>query len=1282
LQKTITRKRTRTEIYSDRKSARLKNRPEVTYPADLPICSRKDDIVQAIVRHPVVIITGETGSGKTTQLPKMCLEAGRGMSGIIGCTQPRRVAAVTVAERIAEELGQTVGQAVGYKIRFEDRSGPSPFIRLMTDGILLMESQRDPLLRAYDTIIVDEAHERNLNIDFLLGYLKTLLQRRRDLKIVITSATIDTEKFSSAFGGAPVVEVTGRVYPVEVLYRPIEPEDEDSEDLSPVDAAVRAVDELRTGQYHRGDILIFMPTEQDIRDTCELLEGRSYDNLVVLPLFARLSWSEQRRVFSPANARKIVVATNIAETSLTIPGIRYVIDSGTARISRYNPRTRTISLAVQAISRSSADQRKGRCGRVQNGVCIRLYSEEDYLRRPLYTVPEILRSNLAEVILRMLKLGLGHPSSFPFIDAPNLKSIRDGFDVLKELGAVTIEKKRKGDNTEDEGFGVGLTEKGRRMARMPMDPRISRILLEAKKEGCLKEATIIASGLCVQDPRERPADDEGRADLAHRRFVDPASDFLTLLRIWQAYENNLERLKSSTKMRKFCRTHYLSWRRMREWKEIYEQVRTILKEGGEEKGENEIDVESGQKDLYAALHRSILSGYLSGIACRREKNFYAATRGREVMLYPGSGLFHHGGDWIVAAEMVETSRLFARTAANIDSSWIEQIAGELCTSTYSEPHWEKRREEVVAFEQVSLFGLVIVPRRRVSYAAVDPEESNRIFIRSALVDGELKTLPPFLHANCQLIAEVMQMEDKIRRRNLLQDDAVLESFYASRLPGVCDMRTLKSRIRDQGGDAFLRMSLADVLSQVPDEDELSLYPDQVDVEGRKYRCVYRFDPGREDDGVTIQIPDALLPGIPPGSADWMIPGMLKNRVLALLRGLPKEYRKKLHPLGPTADSLIRNLTEPSGPLIPELAGLIRTTLSLDIPAAAWSKSEVPDYLRVRFAVLDGKNHEKASGRDLAVLQQSVNAGKDSKALERTRRIWEKTGFTAWNFGDLPDSVEVSHDGSPAGLAWPALTPAEGCVDLCLYKTRKEAAMVHPKGVAALYSIYFSRELKDLRKALQLPKPLKSWAEDFGGARKVESLFLDKVKKDLFELEIRKEGEFLDHARKIREKLLMYGQDLIKAVEPLLKAYSETAADLRQLELSVRGNREGQAFLKQLRCELEELLPGDFLLRWEEKRLKHIPRYLKALKIRADRGFLNREKDRRREEELQPFIHRLKEALDGLSEHASDKKRQALDDFSQMVEEYKVSLFAQELKTAFPVSARRLEEKLNEIDRMF
>ncbi|MGE5840197.1 MAG: ATP-dependent RNA helicase HrpA, partial [Deltaproteobacteria bacterium] len=713
---------------AEERKLRLNNRPRVSFPESLPITAKREKIVRLIRENQVVIVSGETGCGKSTQIPKMCLEAGRGTAGRIGCTQPRRIAAITIAHRIAEELGEEIGRSVGYKIRFREKAGKQAFIKIMTDGMLLAETQGDPQLYEYDTLIIDEAHERTLNIDFILGMLRTLLPRRPELKVIITSATLDTEKFSAAFGNAPVVTVEGRTYPVEVEYLPIDADLEEAGDLTYVDMAVKAVDGLRENKRY-GDVLVFMPTEEDILETCERLEGRRYPGTTVLPLFARLPASEQGRVYSVSGS-KIVVATNVAETSLTIPGIRYVIDTGLARISRYLPRTRTTSLPISPISQSSADQRKGRCGRVQHGVCIRLYSEEDYASRPLFTPPEIQRSNLAEVILRMLALRLGHPSEFPFLDPPGERSIKDGFDLLTELGAVIRE-----------GEQPVLTAKGKLMARMPLDPRISRMMIEASQEGGLGEVAVIAAALSIQDPRERPVEKAQQADQAHGPFKDPDSDFLTLLNIWNRYHREWESLKTQNKMRKFCKQHFLSYPRMREWVYTHEQITGILKE-------QKIIVQEGSQELrYGRIHRCVLSGFLSNIALKKEKNMFQAARGREVMIFPGSTLFNKSPAWIVAAEMVKTSRLFARTVAKIEPEWIQPLAGDLCKSTTFEPHWDMNRGEVRAFEQVSLYGLVIVPRRPVSYGPIAPEEAHRIFVQQALVEGDVGEPLPFLSHN-------------------------------------------------------------------------------------------------------------------------------------------------------------------------------------------------------------------------------------------------------------------------------------------------------------------------------------------------------------------------------------------------------------------------------------------------------------------------------------------------------------------------------------------------------
>ncbi len=822
-----------------KKERRRNSLPRVSIPEALPIAARRADIVDAIRKNPVVIITGETGSGKTTQIPKMCLEAGRGVDGKIGCTQPRRVAAITVSQRIAEEMGEDPGRSVGYKIRFEDRTSADVFIKIMTDGILLMEAQADPFLNGYDTIIVDEAHERSLNIDFVLGMLKNLLRKRRDLKVVITSATIDTEKFSAAFGGAPILEVSGRMYPVDIRYEPLDEGMEEREEITHVEAAVRAVDGI-IDAGEGGDILVFMPTEQDIRESCDLLEGREHRGVKILPMYARLSSQDQRRVFFPMRERKIVVATNVAETSITIPGIRFVIDTGLARISYYNPRTRTSSLPVRPVSRSSADQRAGRCGRVEHGVCIRLYSREDYENRALYTAPEILRSNLAEVILRMLTLRIDDPAAFPFVDPPAPKSFRAGYDILEELGAIERE------NGEDGAARYRLTARGRRMARLPLDPRISRMILEAETEGCLGEILVIAAALSTQDPRERPSGKEKEADGAQALFVNPSSDFLTLINIWERFHENGPSAKSPGRLRKYCRDHFLSFRRMREWRDVHGQIREIVEEQAPPPGEKHpAKKQAGDPQAwYGRIHRSVLSGYLSNIAVKKEKNTYGATGGRQVVIFPGSGLYNRGGDWIVAAEIVETTQLFARTAANIDREWLEALGGSLCRSIYLNPRWDRKRGEVTALERVSLYGLVIVEGRRVSYGRIDPQEATQIFIREALVPAEMERPLPFLAHNRDLIERVRDMENRLRRRTFLTTDDVLAAFYEERLQDIYDVRTLQRMVRDRGSDSFLRMTEEDVLRQAPDPAELSLYPDTVAAGRLALPLSYRFRPGR------------------------------------------------------------------------------------------------------------------------------------------------------------------------------------------------------------------------------------------------------------------------------------------------------------------------------------------------------------------------------------------------------------------------------------------------------
>ena len=1242
-----------------KRDARCGHLPEVTYPASLPITEKKDEIVTAIRDNQVIVITGETGSGKTTQIPKMCLEAGRGVDGLVGCTQPRRIAAITVAQRIAYELKEPMGRSVGYKIRFQDVTNRDIHIKVMTDGVLLMETQSDRFLNAYDTLIIDEAHERSTNIDFLLGTLKNLLARRADLKVIITSATIDPQTFSKAFDGAPIIEVSGRMYPVEVRWRPAG--QTENEEASYIEAAVEAVGELeREGP---GDVLVFMPTQQDIVDTCDILRGRSRTDTTVLPLFGRLSSSQQQRVFARTHARKIVVATNVAETSITIPGIRYVVDTGLARISEYSPGTRTSRLPIKAISKSSAIQRSGRCGRVQDGICVRLYAEDDYESRPFFTPPEILRSNLAEVILRMIALKIGDIASFPFIDPPSPPAVRDGFALLRELGAI-----------DSEGKKTILTQRGREMARLPLDPRIARMILDAGKEGCMEEVIVIAAALSVQDPRDRPLEKEQAADQAHKPFINPASDFITLLNIWNRYHEVLKKEKTQNRMRRFCKDHFLSYRRMREWRDVRDQIGDILKEAGYEKGTHRLQGEA----LYAGIHKAILGGYLSSIGIRKEKNIYRMAKGKEAMLFPGSGLFNRGGDWIVSAELVETSRLFARMSAVIQPEWLEEVAGDLCRRAYLEPHWEKNRGEVVAIEQVTLHGLIIIPGRPVSYGRIDPAQATKVFIRSALVDGEVRNPPPFLVHNLALMDEVAGMEDKIRRRDVLVSEDVLTEFYEERIGVAYNIQTLKKLIKDKGGDDFLRMTREEIMASCP-EEEIAQYPDEITVGTRALSCSYRFAPGAEDDGVTIRIPSGTAAQLPLETADRKIPALLKEKVTYLLKGLPKEYRRKLIPIPQTADTILQCMKHDDAvPLVTSLAGMIHEKFNVSIPASAWPADSLPDYLKMRFAIVNEKGEEMRSARDIAELRGELSPAGDPAALKKAKKRWEREGITAWDFGDLPEAIDLEGGGS----AYPALERGgEGSVAIRLFSDLERAAAAHREGVAALYELSFKKEIAFLKKSLALPQDLHEATRVCGGVKHIEQALYRKVMRLLFGRDIRKREAFDDYAKTGRQVLFPRAQELLRGIIPVIRAGGNADRTLRRLEFGNRSNRAAQDFIVALRTDLRCLLPEDFVELYDDERLKDVPRYLQALEIRAERGITHLDKDAAKAAKVGPFMGKLEE-MSGQVPSPSIERQQALEEYRWLVEEYKISVFAPEMKTARPVSPKRLQEKIWEIERMF
>jgi ATP-dependent helicase HrpA len=1231
--------------------------------------------MESILKNQVTIISGETGSGKTTQIPKFCLAAGRGIYGKIGCTQPRRMAAITVAARIAEELGEEPGKSVGYKIRFTDKTHKDAYIKIMTDGILLAEAHVNPSLSGYDTIIVDEAHERSLNIDFILGILKTLLKKRKHLKLIITSATIDTGKFSKAFGNAPVIEVSGRMFPVEVKYLDPAPETEESEEQTHVDLAAEAADRLMKETFS-GDILIFMPTEQDIRETAEILEGKKYRSAEIMPVFARLPASEQSRVFIRLPKRKIIIATNIAETSVTIPGIKYVIDTGLARIPHYATRSRSTAMPVVRISKSSADQRKGRCGRVENGICLRLYSREDYESRQVYTLPEILRSNLAEVILRMISLDLGDVSAFPFIDPPLMKNIKDGYDILLELGAI--------ERGKDGGRDFTLTQKGRIMASLPVDPRISRMLIEARERGCLEEMTVIAAALSCRDPRERPADKAAEADRIHKDFMDAQSDFVTLLNIWKGFSDAQKGARVTAGIRKFCKAGFLSFRKMKEWRDIYIQLKEMLDDFNMTDGNKAAEEKDARRifsPLYEAVHKSILCGFLSNIAVKKEKNLFSGTRDKSVSIFPGSGLFKNSGTWIVAAEMIETSRLYARTAANIESSWIEEAGKNLCRYSYHDPHWERSRGEVVALEQASLYGLVIVSGRPSSYGKVNPEEASGIFIRRALVEGDVRVPFPFMDYNNNLKEEAIGFENKMRRRDIFTGDDVLFDFYRKKLPYIYDVRTLSRYIKDKGGDRFLRMKKEDFLRYAPDGEELSLYPDSIMLGERPFECLYRFDPGKPEDGVTVKIPSAYAETVPPEATEWLVPGLLKEKITALIRGLPKEYRKKLLPVSGTAEKVAVYMPRGKTSLKTALSQFIRKNFGVDIPASAWPDENLPEHLKMRIFVTDPEGKELCSGRDKMILTKDYSGKADKSFIEKARRRYEIKEITAWDFPDIPESILIRTDDGKERICFPGLSNDEGRVSLRVFESEKEALQSHAEGTIALFMKVREKDLKHAKKQLALPGELHEYTSFMGGVKKFDKVFFESVVSELFDGLIRDKKTFESSSLHVLENLFSLGREGIRTIAPLLKSFHETMTNLHDLKKKTTRSMELSGFLEKLEKETSRLVPVNFMRLYDKDRLSHIPRYLHAVTIRAQRGIIEPEKEKAKSGELEKHAVSLDDLLKSLNPLVSEEKKKAVEEYFWMIEEYKVSLFAQELKTSVPVSAKRLEKKLKEIERM-
>lgn len=1325
--KTLSRLKRRFDTSHQRYQRRLQNIPNVTFPRELPISVKRKEIIESVKNNQVTIITGETGSGKTTQIPKMCLAAGLGLRGMIGLTQPRRIAAVSIAQRIASELGEECGQSVGYKIRFEEKSSAEPLIKVMTDGILLAETVKDRDLLAYDTLIVDEAHERSLNIDFILGYLRTLLARRKDLKVIITSATIDTAKFSEAFNNAPVIKVSGRMYPVEVRYRPVDPDKEEKGETTYVDEAVTCVEALQRERRYE-DILIFMPTEQDIRETCGLLAKKCSG--LVLPLYARLSGAQQRLIFAPADQQKIIVATNIAETSLTIPGIKYVIDAGLARILEYNPRSQTTGLPIKPISASSAEQRKGRCGRVQNGICIRLYSQEEFSQKTLYTSPEIMRSNLAGVILRMLELNLGAVTSFPFIDTPQPKNIRDGLDILRDLGALT-----KYDSAEETNL-YKLTDTGWKMAEFPLDPRASRMLIEAQQENCVNEIAIIAAALSIQDPRERPYEKADEASKAHAQFAHPESDFLTYLNIWNRYHGSLESLTSQSKQRKFCRDHFLSYKRMIEWRDIYHQILDIIDGKSKTKNRKHRKIEINQ-DIADRIHRCILSGYLSNIARKKEKNFYTAANSREVMIFPGSGLFNRAGQWIVAGEISLTSRIFARNVGNIKSEWLEKLGGDNCRYTYAAAHWEKNRGQVVALEKVTLFGLTIVESRPVAYERINAEEAKSIFIREALVTGEVARRIPFLEHNLSLYEHVKTMEEKLRRRGIVADEETIANLYEQRLPVLSDIRSLQKLIKEKGSDDFLRFREEDLIVREPDEEEIAQYPDQIKIGDAAFNCRYNFEPGKNDDGVTVKVPLGFISKAATENIDRHLPSLLKEKAVHLLKSLPKSIRLKLPPPAKIVELLVEDKSNLDKPLPQALSQLLLHQYKVKISRDDWATEKLPDYLNIRYSVIDEKGKEIQESRDINQLQKELADTVNTSAMDKIRGDWEKDGVTDWDFGDLPQQIPLRGTHGLIGYTYLALNVVDGSINLRLFSDEKQSAFHHLRGVAALYEIHFADLLKQLKKNVALPPSLKAMAANIGNPKQLEHSIINRVKKDLFCKPWRNREEFLDYANSIKLKILPYGQQVLTAIEPVLKAFDDACTCVQKLKKKSTGNNPVLKLLNNIQTELHMLVPVDFPDLYTFDRMKELPRYCRALALRAERGSLNLTAAEKKLQEVFIYTSQLKQmlsdtflpsldghgalqgregrntllpSLDGRgrgrvdnnrSTHVQqcigfkeinnfkeditidcpEEKKAMIEELFWMIEEYKVSLFAQELKTPYPVSPKKLNQLIEEIEKL-
>ncbi|MER7665275.1 MULTISPECIES: ATP-dependent RNA helicase HrpA [unclassified Streptomyces] len=1250
-----------------RTARRAERMPAITYPEQLPVSQKRDEILEAIRDHQVVIVAGETGSGKTTQIPKICMELGRGVRGMIGHTQPRRIAARTVAERVAEELNTPLGEAVGWKVRFTDQVSGNTFVKLMTDGILLAEIQTDRELRAYDTIIIDEAHERSLNIDFLLGYLAQLLPKRPDLKVVITSATIDPERFSRHFGDAPIVEVSGRTYPVEVRYRPLLEEEGDDSDRDQITAITDAVEELQ-GEG-KGDILVFLSGEREIRDTADALNKKQYRFTEVLPLYARLSHAEQHRVFQPHTGRRIVLATNVAETSLTVPGIKYVIDPGTARISRYSHRTKVQRLPIEAVSQASANQRKGRCGRTSDGICIRLYSEDDFASRPEFTDAEILRTNLASVILQMTAAGLGDIEKFPFIDPPDHRNIRDGVQLLQELGAFDPAQKDPKKK---------LTQLGRKLSQLPVDPRLARMVVEAEKNGCVREVMVIAAALSIQDPRERPAEKQTQADQQHARFKDETSDFLAFLNLWR-YVREQQKERGSSSFRRMCKQEYLNFLRIREWQDIYAQLRQVTKSMGIEVNEDDAPETS--------VHISLLAGLLShvGLKDTDNKNEYLGARGAKFAVFPGSALFKKPPRFVMSAELVETSRLWARVNAKVEPEWIEPLAQHLLKRTYSEPHWEKDQAAVMAFEKVTLYGVPIVAQRKVNYGRIDPETSRDLFIRNALVEGDWRTHHKFFADNRKLLTEVEELEHRARRRDILVDDETLFDFYDQRIPehvvsGAHFDSWWKHRKREEPEllDFEREMLINEKAAGVTKDD----YPDSWRQGPLKFRVTYQFEPGADADGVTVHIPLHVLNQVTDEGFDWQIPGLREEVVIELIRSLPKPVRRHYVPAPNYAKAFLERAVPLQEPLPVTLARELKRMVGVPVGAEDFDLARVPDHLKITFRIVDERRRKLAEDKDLEALKLQLKP-KARQALSKAAAAatagpsgsgesLERTGLTDWTIGTLTKVFETRRAGQPV-KAYPALVDEGDSVAVRLFDTEAEQQQAMWRGTRKLILLnipvnpakFASDKLSNQQKLALSGNPHGS----------VQALFDDCATAAADRLVADHGGPAWDEEsyRKLYDKVRA---DLVDATVRTVGQVQQILAAWQACERRLKDTRSPTlaANVQDVRTQLAALMPAGFVTLTGLRRLPDLMRYLVAVDRRLQQMPTSVQRDTTRMEK----VHDMQDEYAWLLEQLPRGRPvpQEVLDIRWMIEELRVSYFAHALGTAYPVSDKRIVKAID------